>query len=74
MTPVLHKADVQTEVQLDAKTGEPTGVFSYRWRCSCNCRPGPWQEGDQHGGSHANAARRARNGGQRHVAAMERGR
>ncbi len=40
--------------------------FRYRWRCSCGDR-GCWNQRP----SPAIAARRARNGGSRHVAAME---
>lgn len=66
-----HAVDVQTNVQSDAQGG-PTGVFRYRWRCSCG-RCGRWHAGSHDVGAHADAARRARNGGARHVAAMERG-
>lgn len=58
--------------------GLPYGSIAgqwHRWTCSCG-RVGDWTRGDgnaQNGGSnHRTSARRARNGGARHVAAMER--
>lgn len=67
-----HTFDTQTQIQADA-SGEPTGVFRYRWRCSCG-RVGPWKSGGaKRSGLHAAAAKAARVGGERHVAAMERG-
>ena len=45
----------------------------YRWRCSCRKRGG-WSASEIDDRRIATAARRARNGGARHVAAMERGR
>lgn len=65
-----HVVDLQTQAQRD-DAGNPTGMFRYRWRCSCGAR-GQWQTGSDDSGHHAESARRARNGGQRHVAAMER--
>lgn len=67
-----HVFEIQTQIGNDAD-GNPTGVFRYRWRCSAGCKPGPWQEGTSQSGTHATAARRARTGGECHVAAMERG-
>lgn len=64
-----HKVDVQT--QADDEAGNPVGVYRYRWRCSCG-RIGPWKSGASGSGG-GPAPRRARNGGARHVAAMERG-
>lgn len=66
-----HKVDVQTQAQTD-DDGNPTGMFRYRWRCACH-RVGPWRTGADDSGHHAKAARSARSGGARHVAAMERG-
>lgn len=66
-----HAVDVQTQAQTD-EAGNPTGMFRYRWRCSCD-RVGPWRTGTDDSGHHAAAAQSARNGGARHVAAMERG-
>lgn len=63
--------DIQTQAQTD-EAGNPTGMFRYRWRCAAGCKPGPWREGSDDSGHHAEAARSARNGGARHVAAMER--
>ena len=74
MTAVAHKIDIQTQGAADPATGEPVGIFRYRWQCSCGARHGPWHQGSTDSGSHAKAARRARNGGARHVAAMERSR
>ena len=65
--PRAHAVDLQTQLQADAQ-GEPTGVFRYRWRCSCG-DVGPWQQQRRA----AIAARRARSGGVRHVAIAERG-
>lgn len=70
--PIAHKTEIKTQIQADAATGEPNGVFRYRWFCTCG-RVGPWKNGDKASGQHATAARRARDGGLRHVAAMERG-
>jgi hypothetical protein len=69
--PYLHIWDVQTQIQADA-AGKPTGVFRYRWRCSCGDE-GTWHNGGKRSGQHAKAARSARTGGERHVSAMERG-
>lgn len=60
-----HVASLQTQIQMDVD-GEPTGVFRYRWRCSCGDAGKKWYSG---GGK---AAESARDGGARHVAAMER--
>jgi hypothetical protein len=58
----VHAADVQAhELSL-----------WYRWRCSCG-EVGPWRVASKLGGA-VKAVRSARRGGQRHVAAMERGR
>lgn len=67
----MHKTEIQTQASADDR-GEPTGVFRYRWRCSCG-RVGPWRVGGEVSGQHAKASRSARTGGERHVAAMERG-
>lgn len=64
-----HAIAIHTQVATDA---EPTGAVRYRWRCACG-RDGAWRTA-RHGGSPAIAARSARTGGARHVAAMERGR
>lgn len=64
---VAHAIAIHTQVAADA-----TGAMRYRWRCSCG-RDGSWRTA-RHGGSPAIAARSARNGGARHVAAMGRGR
>lgn len=62
-----HAVDIQTQVGVDDQ-GVATAQVRYRWRCSCGDvgnwheRPGP-----------SKAARRARNGGARHVAMLERG-
>ena len=69
--PYLHIWEIQTHTSADPATREPTGFFRYRWRCSCKAA-GPWHEGSREGGTHAAASRRARSGGERHVAAMER--
>lgn len=68
---IPHTFEIKTQVQADAATGEPTGGFRYRWACSCG-RVGPWKSGGSGSGG-GTAARRARTGGERHVAAMERG-
>lgn len=73
MQPRQHRFDTETQLQADAATGDPTGVFRYRWKCTCG-RVGPWKSGGaKRSGQHAKAARSARVGGERHVAAMERG-
>jgi hypothetical protein len=59
---VAHTISIDTEVHL------LHGQFRYRWECSCGDR-GPWKTARNKG--HAKAARSARNGGARHVAAME---
>lgn len=69
---IAHVFEIKTEVQADAKTGEPTGALRYRWACSCG-GSGPWRTGGRGIGRHGRAARSARRGGERHVAAMERG-
>lgn len=51
---------------------KPTGS-AYRWRCSCG-KQGEWRYGGNRGSIDSAAVRSARNGGARHVAAMERGR
>lgn len=58
MTPKPHVITIDTR-EADADSPHPM----YRWRCSCSC-VGEWKL----------VARSARIGGQRHVAAMERGR
>lgn len=63
-----HVVDLQTQLMVDAETGEPTGVFRYRWHCTCG-DTGRWQEKPRP----TVAARRARGGGVRHVAMAERG-
>lgn len=68
---MAHLVEIQTQAQQD-DAGNPTGMFRYRWRCSCGAPPGPWCEGSDDSGHHAESARRARNGGRRHVAAMDR--
>lgn len=68
-----HKFEIKTQIHADPKTGEPTGVFRYRWSCSCG-KVGPWKHGSKRSGQHAKAAHSASVGGERHVAAMERGR
>lgn len=68
-----HKFELKTQIHSAPKTGEPTGVLRYCWSCSCGS-VGPWKQGGRRRGQHAKAARSARVGGQRHVAAMERGR
>lgn len=67
-----HVVDLHTQAQTD-EDGNPTGCFRYCWRCSCGFS-GPWHTGTDDSGHHEKAARSARTGGQRHVAAMERGR
>jgi hypothetical protein len=66
-----HVVDLQTQVM--GADGKPTGVFRYRWRCSCGGHGKRWHTGTTESGTHASAARKARTGGARHVAAMERG-
>lgn len=68
---VGHAVDIQTQVSDGC-------AFRYRWRCACG-RVGPWQASvaTEHGTVErrpALCARAARNGGARHVAAMERSR
>lgn len=60
-----HVTDIQTETGFK---GSLRGELRYRWRCSCG-RTGPWRQRP----TAANAARRARTGGVRHVALAERG-
>jgi hypothetical protein len=72
MTPVTHRIDIKTQIALDPTTNEPVGISRYQWRCACG-QSGKWHQGSTESGTHAKAARSARNGGQRHVAAMERG-
>lgn len=67
-----HRTDLQTQFQ-ETTDGEATGMTRYRWRCSCGDFGKQWQTSTKESGSTAAAARRARNGGARHVAAMERG-
>lgn len=69
---MAHVVDVQTQIQTDLD-GNPTGIHRYRWRCSCGVASRRWQSGTAESGSHASAARRARNGGARHARSMERG-
>jgi hypothetical protein len=57
-----HAISIDTEVHM------LHSLFRYRWECSCGDR-GPWKDSGTKG--HAKAVRSARNGGQRHVAAME---
>lgn len=63
-----HVVDTQTQIEM-GPDGQPTGKFRYRWCCSCGDAGKRWHQA----GGAARAARRARNGGVRHVAAMERG-
>lgn len=67
-----HTFEIKTQSAIDAVTGEAAGVFRYRWSCSCG-EVGPWRPGGKRSGQHAKAVRSARVGGERHVAAMERG-
>lgn len=55
-----HVVEIKTDVEPEL------GATVHRWHCSCGY-VGDWKVGE-------GAARRARNGGARHVAAMERGR
>lgn len=66
-----HVVDMQTQIQI-GHGADPTAV-RYRWRCSCGAVAKQWHASGSESGSTANAARRARNGGARHVAAQERG-
>lgn len=63
-----HTVDIQT--QFETVGGEPTDRVRYRWRCTCKTVARRWH--DSLDGGAGEAARRARNGGARHVAAMER--
>lgn len=65
-----HIVDLDTQI---ADTGALMGTVRYRWRCSCGERGRTWHSSGQHGQHAGRAARRARTGGQRHVAAMNRG-
>lgn len=65
-----HVVDVQT--QMGGTLQYPSGLFRYRWRCACG-KVGYWRYGSAESGAHGAAARMARNGGARYVAAMERG-
>lgn len=65
---MVHAVDIQTQVSEWPPDANDQGFrFRYRWRCSCGDR-GCWNERP----NPAIAARRARNGGGRHVASMER--
>ena len=66
----VHTTNLQT--QIETVDGEPTGVFRYRWRCSCGRVSKRWHTTTADSGSGGRAARLARYGGARHVAAMER--
>ncbi len=66
-----HIVDIQTQMQHDT-SGNPTGCFRYRWRCSCGCRPGRWYTGGGDSGHHAASAANARRCGEQHVHAMHR--
>jgi hypothetical protein len=71
---VAHVIDIHTQHEWEGQDKKPTGRFRYRWRCSCGKAGARWYEGSAESGAHATAAHRARSGGARHVAAMERGR
>lgn len=63
MQPKTHKTVIQNQ--------PVDGVDRFRWRCTCG-HVGPWKSGASGSGG-GSPARRASNGGLRHVAAMERG-
>lgn len=56
-----HKITIDTEQRRTAR--DPVVQAMYRWRCSCGDKGKLWRR----------EIRNARNGGERHVAAMERG-
>jgi hypothetical protein len=60
MTPATHTVEIKTQIATDP-------IHRYRWQCSCRAA-GLWHEGSAESGAHAKAARRARTGGQRHIA------
>jgi hypothetical protein len=70
---MAHAITIETRVE-DA-TVKTKPVLVCRWRCSCGY-VGEWKRPVVGGTTRRtqSAARRARNGGARHVAAMERGR
>jgi hypothetical protein len=68
-----HAVTIKTAIQCDAKTDEPTGIMRYRWICSCG-RCGRWNQATKESGAHGQAAKSARVGGERHLAAAERAR
>lgn len=59
MTTTEHKIEIRTQIGSHA-SGEPTGLFRYRWRCSCGAGAVRWQHGTA-------GARRSRIAGDRHV-------
>lgn len=67
---MTHAIDLQ--IQIESVDGDATGRFRYRWRCTCQRVAKRWHD-SLDGGAGA-AAKRARTGGARHVAAMERAR
>ena len=68
-----HVIDTLTQIGMNT-IGESTAQVRYRWRCSCGAEGKRWNSSQPNGPSAGAAARRARNGGARHVAAQERGR
>jgi hypothetical protein len=64
---VTHAVDLEIQAGVDpGPAGAPSTLF-YRWSCCCG-KAGPWHTGEARA-----AARSARDGGRKHVAAMERG-
>lgn len=67
-----HLIELDTQVSLShpdvLPDDEPERIYRYRWKCACG-EVGNWHIKP----TPAKAARRARNGGARHVAMAERG-
>lgn len=62
----MHAVEIEIQAGVDPGPAGVPSMLSCRWRCCCG-RGGPWHAGE------ARAARSARDGGRKHVAAMERG-
>jgi hypothetical protein len=63
----MHAVAIEVLAGVDPGPASARPTLSYRWRCTCD-QAGPW-----HVGEPGRAARSARDGGRKHVAAMERG-
>jgi len=67
---MTHTTDVRKQFEADGD-GEPTGLFRYRWECSCG-ECGPWAEGSRKSGAHRRAAEDVRIDGLLHIAKVTR--